>query len=243
MAEEFPEEKRNALHDAYTEIFHNPFAERYEQNWGEETFWEAVEVFKVKMKELEVENPFDFFGKYKLGSYELIRDKCKAGPPLCVRKSWKSPAVGEKVDVLGLLERLHHISGNKYEGKEDIVVIEFWATWCGPCTELAPELSDLAEKHTGRVAVMGINNDGPTKNGEDDVETVQDFVEERKEKFRYAQYVDNAENYAKTSLDKTEYMFYPGLIIVVGGTIKFVGEKAWFKAHLEETLKTSCPEE
>ena len=88
-----------------------------------------MEVFKVKMKETGVENPFDVLGKYKLGSYESIRDRCKAGPPKWVRKNWTSPAIGEKVDVLGLLEKLHHISGSKYEGKEDIVVLEFWATW------------------------------------------------------------------------------------------------------------------
>ena len=129
MAEEIPEEKRKALLSAYTEIFVDGFAEKYEETWEEEPFWEAVEVFKVKTKEIGIENPFDVIRKYNLGSYELIRDSCKAGPHLRVRKNWTSPVVGEKVDVLGLLENLNHISGSKYEGKEDIVVLEFWATW------------------------------------------------------------------------------------------------------------------
>ena len=124
-----PPKKRKALDSAYTEIFVKPFAEKYEETWEEEPFWEAVEVFKVKTKEIGLENPFDVLGKYKLGSYEMIRDRCKAGPQACARKNWTSPIVGEKVDVLGLLEKLHHISGRKYEGKEHIVVIEFWATW------------------------------------------------------------------------------------------------------------------
>ncbi|KAF9201472.1 hypothetical protein BGZ49_008284, partial [Haplosporangium sp. Z 27] len=58
------------------------------------------------------------------------------------------------------------------------------------CNELASELSELAEKHTSRVAVIGINNDGPTKNGKDDVKRIQAFIEKRKEKFRYMSYVD-----------------------------------------------------
>ncbi|KAG0045581.1 hypothetical protein BGZ83_009227 [Gryganskiella cystojenkinii] len=208
MAEEIPEEKRKALTRAYFEILYTPFAEKYEENWEEETFWEAVEVFKVKTKEIGIENPFDVLGKHKIVSYEVIRDRRKAGPPACTRASWKSPLVGEKVDILGLVEKLHHISGSKYEGKEDIVVLDFCATW-----------------HAGRVAVIGINNDGPVE--EHDLEKARAFVEGHKEKIRYMSYVDNAENFAKT----------------LGGTIKYFGDKNWFDGHLEEALKTSCHEE
>lgn len=38
-----------------------------------------------------------------------------------------------------------------------VYVIEFWATWCKPCIELMPELSDLARKYKGKVEVIGIN--------------------------------------------------------------------------------------
>ncbi|GJJ72482.1 hypothetical protein EMPS_04840 [Entomortierella parvispora] len=244
MPQEFTEEQRKGLHAIYHDTFRTPFSEKFEENWEEETYWKAVEVFKVQVKELGVENPFDFFGRFQLHSYEDIRDKLKAGPPMCTRKNWKSPLVDEKVDVLGLLEKLHYVSGAKYEGKEDIVILDFWATWCGPCIALAPELSDLSEKHAGRVAVIGINNDASARNGKDDVEKVQAFLEEHKEKFRYIQYVDNAENLAKTSLhDRSQYIFFPALVLVVNGTIKFVGEKAQLQGHLEEALKTSCPEE
>ncbi|KAF9174144.1 hypothetical protein BGX20_000772 [Mortierella sp. AD010] len=223
MAEGIPEEKKTALLDAYVEILVSPFAEKYEETWEEDTFWKAVEVFKAKTREIGIENPFDVLSKYKLVSYEMIRDKRKAGPPAFTRRNWKSPLVGEKVDVLGLVEKLHHISGNKYEGKEDIVVLDFWATWCDPCIVLAAELSKLAEQHTGRVAVIGINNDTPVK--QHDVERIGAFVEEHKEKIRYMSYVDNAENFAKT---------------LVGGTITYAGGENWFNACFEEALKTSC---
>jgi thioredoxin 1 len=33
------------------------------------------------------------------------------------------------------------------------LVIDFWATWCGPCRMVAPIISELAEQYDGRIVV------------------------------------------------------------------------------------------
>ena len=36
------------------------------------------------------------------------------------------------------------------------VIVNFWATWCGPCVREIPELMSFADRHVGSVQVVGI---------------------------------------------------------------------------------------
>ena len=38
-------------------------------------------------------------------------------------------------------------------------MIDFWATWCGPCMKLIPEMEKLAEKYKDRVIFLKVNAD------------------------------------------------------------------------------------
>jgi cytochrome c biogenesis protein CcmG/thiol:disulfide interchange protein DsbE len=37
------------------------------------------------------------------------------------------------------------------------VVVNFWASWCGPCADEAPVLQDAARRYADRVAFVGVN--------------------------------------------------------------------------------------
>ena len=42
------------------------------------------------------------------------------------------------------------------------VMVDFWATWCGPCRMLAPVVEELATEYAGRVKVCKLDTDqGP----------------------------------------------------------------------------------
>ncbi|MBE7558764.1 redoxin domain-containing protein [bacterium] len=53
-----------------------------------------------------------------------------------------------------------------------VYVVEFWATWCAPCRQSIPHLSQLQEKYKDKVTIVGISDEKP--------ETVRPFVEQMK---------------------------------------------------------------
>ena len=68
-----------------------------------------------------------------------------------------------------------------------IYVVEFWATWCGPCKTTIPHLTELAHKHAEKVTFIGVSIwERPEENTNDAIfALVEPFVKEMGEKMDY----------------------------------------------------------
>lgn len=80
----------------------------------------------------------------------------------------------KKAKILAMLERAQNqkltskpillTDSNFYSEitKHKLIVIDFWATWCGPCRMVGPLVEELAAEYAGKVAFGKLNVDENT---------------------------------------------------------------------------------
>ncbi|TVQ60048.1 MAG: TlpA family protein disulfide reductase [Phycisphaerales bacterium] len=59
-----------------------------------------------------------------------------------------------------------------------VVVVDFWATWCGPCIQMIPHMNNLARDFSDDVVVVGLSNE--------DAGTVRNFMRQREMRYPVA---------------------------------------------------------
>lgn len=123
-----------------------------------------------------------------------------------------------------------HMQLADHKGKE-IVILDFWATWCGPCVRALPTISKVAEKYREKgVAFYAVNIDEMP-------EDVTKFLEEKELKLTVAMDKGGkvAELYKVEGIPQTVIVGKDGLVQVVhiGASNKLEDE---LSKELEELL-------
>jgi len=75
------------------------------------------------------------------------------------------PAVARDASVISFLNQpAPAIIGEKWltdqpDLKDKFLLVDFWATWCGPCRRSIPELNALHNKYRDRMVVVGLSDE------------------------------------------------------------------------------------
>jgi thiol-disulfide isomerase/thioredoxin len=117
-----------------------------------------------------------------------------------------------------------------------VYVIECWATWCGPCKQAIPHVTELQKKFEGKVVFIGVDV------WEQNDELVEPFVKEMGEKMNYRVVMDDKAT-DKTGLTAKNWLAAAGqngipcsFIVNQEGKVAWIGHPMQIESVLEKVV-------
>lgn len=104
-----------------------------------------------------------------------------------------------------------------------IYVVEFWATWCGPCVASMPHLSELQDRYKDKVTFVGVTTEDPNNT----LDAVEKMVERKGAGMGYTVAWDDAGKTNEAYMRASGQNGIPCSFVVDGkGRIAYIGHPA-----------------
>lgn len=145
-------------------------------------------------------------------------------------------------DTAPEIDIAHWVKGEPIDGFKDgkVYVVEFWATWCSPCVASMPHLSELQERYSDDVQIIGVSDE--------DLPTVVGFLFE-KNRSDHKMNNDRARYTLATDPDKSVYDAYmtasgqrgipTAFIVGRTGDLEWIGHPMGMDGPLAEIIQNT----
>lgn len=154
--------------------------------------------------------------------------------------------VGSKAPKLEITE---WVKGDSVQGFESgkTYIVEFWATWCGPCIRAFPHISELQKEHADELTVIGVNiwdrkkdraTGEYTETMPDMISRINEFVDGQGAKMGYTVAIEETDKMADNWMRAAGRNGIPSAFIVDGaGMIAWAGHPMAIDEPLEKVMK------
>jgi thiol-disulfide isomerase/thioredoxin len=152
------------------------------------------------------------------------------------------PRILDEGDEAPKLEIDTWVKGKKVEEFEEgtVYVVEFWATWCGPCVASIPKLTDLQKKYRQDLVIIGVaaSERSQATNRDDRLRNLETFVKGKGKQMDYRVAYDADREMWRPWMDASGNSGIPtSFVIDHEGTIAWIGHPADLEQHVKPAVE------